>query len=78
MAAGYIGKKGKELCFMAHLISILIVIAVFSVAGILLAGLLNMTRRGSVSLSQKLMRWRVGVQLIALCFIMASLYLSGV
>ena len=68
-------KKGKN--FMSHLVSILVVVSVFSVAGILLAGLLNMTRKGPVSLTQKLMRWRVGVQFIALCFIMVSLYLSG-
>ena len=62
---------------MSSLISILIFIAVFAVAAILLAGLLNMTRDGSVSFSQKLMRWRVGLQAVAVCLIMASLYLSG-
>ena len=61
---------------MSTVISILILLAIFSVAGILLLGLLNMTRSGPVNLSQKLMRWRVGVQFIAVCLIMASFYIS--
>ncbi len=62
---------------MSYIVSILILLTVFSVAAILIAGLLNMSRNGSISLSQKLMRWRVGVQFVAVCLIMASLYLSG-
>ncbi len=63
---------------MTSLISNLILLATFSVAGILLFGLLNMSRSGPVKLSQKLMRWRVGVQFIAICLIMASFYIHGV
>jgi len=62
---------------MSHIVSYLILITVFLVAAILLAGLLNMARRGSLSLSQQLMRWRVGVQFLAVCLIMLSFYLSG-
>lgn len=63
---------------MSSIVSISIVVAVFVVAAILLAGLLNMTRNGPASLSQQLMRWRIGIQFIALCLIMVSFYLSGV
>ena len=62
---------------MSYIVSILVLLTVFSVAAILIAGLINMSRNGSISISQKLMRWRVGVQFVAVCLIMASLYLSG-
>ncbi|MCP4932697.1 MAG: twin transmembrane helix small protein [bacterium] len=61
---------------MLSLISILIVLAVFSVATILLFDLVNMSRDGSVSLSQKLMRWRVGMQFVAILLVMLSFYFS--
>ncbi len=63
---------------MSSIISILIVLAVASVGIILLLGLLNMSRSGSINLSQKLMRWRVGMQFLAVCLIMASFYISKV
>ncbi len=61
---------------MPFLISILIVLAVFSVAAILLFGLVNMSRDGSVNLSQKLMRWRVGMQFVAILLVMVSFYFA--
>lgn len=61
---------------MPFLISTLIVLAVFSVAAILLFGLVNMSRDGSVNLSQKLMRWRVGMQFVAILLVMVSFYFS--
>jgi hypothetical protein len=42
---------------------------------VLLAGLWNMTRGTSPSLSQTLMRWRVGLQFLAILLIMALVYL---
>lgn len=63
---------------MSSIIGILIVLATLGVAVILLLGLLNMSRSGPVNLSQKLMRWRVGAQFIAVCLIMASFYISKV
>ena len=63
---------------MSSIISILILLATVGVAVILLLGLLNMSRSGPVNLSQKLMRWRVGAQFIAVCLIMASFYISKV
>ena len=38
------------------------------------AGLVNMMRGGSPNLSQKLMRWRVGLQFVAVIVILAILY----
>ncbi len=52
-------------------------IAVASVAMVLVLGLLNMARGGDQSRSQKLMRWRVALQFIAICIIMAAVYFSS-
>ena len=49
-------------------------LAVAAVAGVLLAGLINMMRAGSPNLSQTLMRWRVGLQFLAIVIIMAALW----
>ena len=51
-------------------------IAVGAVAVVLLMGLANMFRGGSSNTSQKLMRWRVGLQFVAIILLMLSLYLS--
>jgi hypothetical protein len=51
--------------------------ALAAVAVVLLAGLWNMLRGGSPNLSQKLMRWRVILQFIAIIVVMAAIYLGG-
>jgi len=51
--------------------------AVGAVALVLLLGLLNMMRGGSPNRSQKLMRWRVGLQFVAIVIIMATVWVSG-
>ncbi len=51
-----------------------IFIAIGAVAIVLLLGLLNMMRGGSPNTSQKLMRWRVGLQFVAIVIAMAVLY----
>lgn len=51
--------------------------AVGAVAIVLLLGLVNMMRGGSANLSQVLMRWRVGLQFIAIIIIMGVLWLRG-
>ena len=51
-------------------------IAVLEVLGVLLAGLWNMMRGSSPNTSQKLMRWRVGLQFLAIVIIMAGLWIS--
>ena len=47
-----------------------------AVAVVLLMGLANMFRRGSANTSQKLMRWRVGLQGIAIVVLMAAFYFT--
>ena len=55
----------------------LVTLAVGAVAVVLVLGLFNMLRGGSPNLSQKLMRWRVGLQFVAILVILAALYLRG-
>ena len=43
----------------------------------LFAGLINMMRGGSSNTSQKLMRWRVGLQFLAILVVMVVLYFRG-
>ena len=51
-------------------------IAAAAVAVVLLMGLVNMFRGGSSNTSQKLMRWRVGLQGLAIVVLMLTLWLS--
>jgi hypothetical protein len=51
-------------------------VATAAVAIVLLLGLFNMFRGGSANTSQKLMRWRVGLQGIAIVVLMAALYFT--
>lgn len=51
-------------------------IAVLAVLVVLLAGLWNMLKGASPSLSQTLMRWRVGLQFVAIVVIMATIYFT--
>lgn len=51
-------------------------IAVAAVAVVLLFGLVNLFRGGSSNTSQKLMRWRVGLQAVAIVVLMVALYIS--
>ena len=57
--------------------NILVGIAVAAVAAVLFLGLGNMLRGGNPNLSQKLMRWRVGLQFVAILVIVAALYFRG-
>ncbi|GFO83287.1 MAG: hypothetical protein A49_29140 [Methyloceanibacter sp.] len=52
-------------------------IALAAVGVVLLAGLVNMLRGGNPNTSQLLMRWRVVLQFIALCLVVAAIYFSG-
>lgn len=61
---------------MDSLVGYLGPIAVFVVAIVLFLGLWNMLRGGSPNRSQKLMRWRVGLQFVAIIVLMAGLYLT--
>jgi hypothetical protein len=48
-----------------------------AVAVVLMLGLYNMLRGGSPNLSQKLMRWRVVLQFIAIIIIMLTVWAMG-
>jgi len=52
----------------------LVAAALAAVVIVLFAGLINMLRGGSSNLSQKLMRWRVGLQFLAILIIMGVLF----
>jgi len=52
------------------------VVAVLAVLVVLLMGLWNMLRGGSSSRSQQLMRWRVGLQFLAIVVLMSGLWIA--
>ena len=63
---------------MADFLSTYIVpLAIVAVAVVLVFGLANMLRGGSPNLSQKLMRWRVVLQFIAIIIIMLTVWAMG-
>ena len=68
-------------CYLAPMASLLgkfiLPIAIGAVALVLLLGLVNMTRGGSPNLSQKLMRWRVILQFVAVVIAMAAIWAMG-
>lgn len=51
-------------------------LAVLAVAVVLVLGLWNMMRGGSANRSQRLMRWRVGLQFVAVVLLMAALWFT--
>ncbi len=57
--------------------NILISVALGAVAIVLFLGLANMMRDGSANTSQMLMRWRVGLQFVAIVVIMGVLWLRS-
>jgi hypothetical protein len=62
---------------MSTVLNLLVPIATGAVLVVLLLGLGNMIRGGSSTTSQKLMRWRVGLQFVAIVIIMATLWVTG-
>jgi hypothetical protein len=59
---------------METTVRLLTMLAALAVLLVLLAGLWNMTRGTSPNLSQKLMRWRVGLQFLAIVIGMLLVY----
>jgi hypothetical protein len=60
---------------MANLLANYVVpVAIAAVAVVLVLGLFNMLRGGSPNLSQRLMRWRVVLQFIAIIIIMLTVW----
>ena len=71
-------RAGCYLPRMASLLSTFILpIAVGAVALVLLLGLINMMRGGSPNTSQKLMRWRVLLQFVAIVIAMLAVWAMG-
>jgi len=68
-------------CYLTPMASILstfiLPIAVGAVALVLLLGLVNMMRGGSPNTSQKLMRWRVLLQFVAIILAMLAVWAMG-
>ena len=60
-----------------HAANYLTIVALAAVSIVLLLGLINMMRGGSANTSQKLMRWRVGLQFVAIIVVMTALYLRS-
>jgi len=52
----------------------LVPVAIAAVAIVLVLGLVNMMRGGDPNTSQKLMRWRVGLQFVAIVVIVIAIY----
>ena len=55
----------------------LLFFALGAVGLVLLAGMWNMMRGGSASMSQTLMRWRVGLQFAAVLLLLGVFFLFG-
>ena len=73
--------KPELRCYVADmttfLSNILLPVAAGAVALVLLLGLFNMMRGVSPNRSQTLMRWRVGLQFIAIVITMATVWAMG-
>ena len=52
----------------------LVPVSIGAVVVVLMLGLINMMRGGSSNRSQMLMRWRVGLQFVAIIVIMAAIW----
>ena len=59
------------------MVNYMIPLGLAAVTAVLLAGLINMLRSGSSSTSQKLMRWRVGLQFATVVLVMLGFYFSS-
>ncbi len=62
---------------MLNLSNILLGGAVLVVALVVVLGLVNLARGADAGVSQRLMRWRVGLQFAAILLIVGILYLRG-
>ena len=68
-------------CYWSRMANVLVYalvpLALAAVAVILLFGFINFARGGSPQTSQKLMRWRVLLQFVALVIIMLTIWVVG-
>jgi Hypoxia induced protein conserved region len=59
-----------------NIVNYMVPVALAAVTVVLLLGLWNMMRGGPSNKSQLFMRWRVGLQFIAILLMMTALYFS--
>jgi hypothetical protein len=59
---------------MPSISNTVILIALLAVSSVLMLGLFNMMRGGSASKAQSLMRWRVGLQFLAVVLMMGIVW----
>lgn len=59
------------------LLNYFVPVALAAVFIVLLLGLWNMMRGNSANKSQMFMRWRVGLQFVAIILLVAALYFNG-
>ena len=64
---------------MAGFLTFFIPIAMLATAGVLFAGIFGLMRGGEFNrkYSNVLMRWRIGLQAVAVALVMLALWLSG-
>jgi hypothetical protein len=62
---------------MEDILRVVMPAAVIAVAVVLVLGLATMLKGNNPSRSQKLMRWRVILQFVAICLIMAVIYFAA-
>ena len=75
VSSGRCRQPERTLKAMETVLRSLSVLALLAVVGVLLAGLWNMLRGRNPNLSQTLMRWRVGLQFLAIVVAMLLVYL---
>jgi hypothetical protein len=61
---------------MSTFVYYLTIVAVLAVAAVLVRGLATLLKGGNPNLSQQLMRWRIGLQFIAILVIMLFVFLT--
>ena len=77
LASAYPQLQDKKEDTTVTIFNYLIPAGLVAVSLVLLAGLANMLRNGSPNTSQRLMRWRVGLQLFTIIIVMCGVYLSN-
>ena len=77
LASAYPHLRDKKEDTKVTIFNYLIPAGLVAVSLVLLAGLANMLRNGSPNTSQRLMRWRVGLQLFTIIIVMFGVYLSN-
>lgn len=73
----FYAKIVSEVEIVENFIDYLVPTALLAVVLVLGYGLVNMMRGGSANLSQKLMRWRVILQFVALVTVMLAIWIKS-